>query len=57
MLARQVLNTIKVSFEGLTQTGSIYTVKLRACMRDASGTAQCGKPGSAGSKSVAMEAP
>ena len=57
MLARQVLNTIKVSFEGLTQTGGIYTVKLRACMRDASGTAQCGKPGSAGSKSVAMEAP
>ena len=48
---------IVVSFEGLTQTEGTYTVKLRACIRDASDTAQCGKPGSAGSKSVEMEAP
>ena len=48
---------IHVSFEGLTQIAGAYTVKLRACVRDASDDHQCGKPGSAGIQSVTMNSP
>ena len=51
------IKQIHVAFEGLTQIAGAYTVKLRACVRDASDDHQCGMSGSAGIRSVTMDSP